>query len=208
MKKFSAIYLLVLALSCCFTTNKVIATQIMGSDLTWRCVGQDSLLITLTVYRDCNGTALNSTPIIASCIQTGIEITRLTLNTVTPVDVTPVCNSGCTRCQSLSCSFPYGIQKYRMQGIIKLSGAGSCCNIKLTWEQCCRNASITTGAGNANFYSEAMLNRCISPCDNSPTFDNMPIAILCTGQDFTFCQGIQDIDVNSTGGLSDSFVFE
>jgi len=180
----------------------------MASDLTWTCIGQDSFMIKLVVYRDCNGDLLNTTPIIASCFQTASEITRISINPGTPVDITPACNINCTRCQSLSCSFPYGIQRYTMQGMINLSGAGSCCNIKMSWEQCCRNGSITTGADGENFYTEATLNRCLSPCDNSPSFENYPIAILCIGQDVTFCQCYQDIDINPTGGLSDSMAFE
>ena len=95
-----------------------------------------------------------------------------------------------------------------MQGIVKLSGAGSCCSIKISWEQAARNSSITTGAADMNFYIEATLNRCQNPCDNSPTFTNIPIAILCVGQPFTFNHGVQDIDVNSTGGLADSLTYE
>jgi len=184
------------------------ATHMMGSDLTWKCVGQDSFLIKLVVYRDCNGVYLSSTPITFTCATTGATITSLSIGVGTPVDITPVCNSSCTRCQSTSCSFPYGIHRFTMQGIVKLSGAGSCCSIRISWEQAARNSNITTGAADQNFYIEAKLNRCQNPCDNSPTFTNAPIAILCVGQDFTFNHGVQDVDVNSTGGLADSLTYE
>lgn len=206
MKK--TVYLLFAFLTILINHNPVKANKIMASDLTWRCVGQDSFLIKLVVYRDCNGDVLSSTPIIASCVNSGVEVCRLLIGIGAPVDITPVCNVACTKCQNPSCSFPYGINKYTMQGIIKLNGAGSCCNIKLSWEQCCRNTAITTLAKNANFYTEAIFNRCLNPCDNSPTFTNYPIGILCVGQDVTFCNGEQDIDVNSTGGVADSLSWE
>jgi hypothetical protein len=75
------------------------------------------------------------------------------------------------------------------------------------WEQCCRNGAITTGAGGNNFFIQAQLNRCLNPCDNSPVFGNMPVAILCSNQDFTYSHGVFDSDTNATGGLSDSLVF-
>jgi hypothetical protein len=205
MKKILVI--LSIAVALLLSHNDSCANKIMASDLTWTCVGQDSFLIKLSVYTDCNGDPLMSTPIILSNKLTGIEITRLTIAVGGAVDITPVCNNSCTRCSDPVCSFPYGIHRYTMTGIVNISNAG-CCEVKISWQQCCRNASITNGAAGANFFSEATLNRCISPCDNSPTFTNAPIAILCTGQDFTFCQGTQDIDVNSTGGLADSLNFE
>lgn len=180
----------------------------MASDLTWTCVGQDSFLIKLVVYRDCNGDFLTSTPVIFTNPNTNAEITRLNTNPGTPVDVTPTCKVSCTRCQRPDCYYPYGIHRYTMQGIVKLNAAGSVCNVKMSWEQCCRSTAINTGAAGADFYTEATLNRCLNPCDNSPTFTNLPIAILCNGQDFTFCHGVQDIDVNNVGGLADSITYE
>ena len=171
--------------------NGAKASHLMGSDLTWRCVGQDSFLVKLVVYRDCNGISLSTSPINFYCATTGTLITSLNIGVGTPVDITPVCNSSCTRCSNPSCSFPYGIHKYTMQGIVKLSTAGSCCSIRISWAQSARNSAITTstGAGSSDLYIEAKMNRCQNPCDNSPTFTNIPIAILCVGQDFTFNHG-------------------
>jgi hypothetical protein len=59
-----------------FSQYQTMANKIMASDLTWRCVGQDSFLVKLVVYTDCNGEALISTPIIASCSQIGTEIQK------------------------------------------------------------------------------------------------------------------------------------
>ena len=157
MKQFKFI-ILVLVLSA-FSFMKAEASHLMGSDLTWTCVGQDSFLIKLVVYRDCNGIPLNTTPINFYCATTGASITSLNINVGTPVDITPVCNSSCTRCQSSSCSFPYGIHRYTMLGIVKLSGAGSCFEIRMSWAQSARNSAITTitGAGSDDLYIEAVL---------------------------------------------------
>jgi len=97
----------------------------MGAEITWTCIGQDSFLIKLVVYRDCNGITLGTSPTLVKCDTSGRIITSLNLSVGTPVDITPVCNSSCTRCQSTGCSFPYGVHRYTMQGLAILNGAAS-----------------------------------------------------------------------------------
>jgi hypothetical protein len=186
------------------------AVWIMGSDLTWTCIGQDSFLIKFVVYADCNSTGLGNYPITFKCASSRDTITSVLLNWTNPVEVTPVCKSSCTRCQSSSCTFPYGIRRFTMQGIANLNAAGSCCNIIMSWGHCCRGGNITTisNAGAVPLYTEAKLNRCLNPCDNSPTFSNAPVAIICAGQPFTYNPGTVDKDVKGAGGLSDSFTYE
>ena len=202
-------YLIAISFISIISPKSISASHLMGSDLTWTCIGQDSFLIKLVVYRYCNGITLSTSPINFYCATTGASITSLSIGIGTPVDITPVSSSGCTRCSDPGCSFPYGIHRYVMQGIVKLSGTGSCCEIRMSWYQSARNAAITTstGAGTADLYIEAQLNRCQNPCDNSPVFSNMPVAILCNEQDFTYSHGVYDADTFATGGLSDSLVF-
>jgi hypothetical protein len=207
MKKLAVIVLVFLSL---IGINQTKASHLMGGEITWTCVGQDSFMVKLIIYRDCNGITLGVTPINFKCAGIGTLITSSSIPVGTPVDITPICNSGCSRCQSTGCSFPYGIHRYTMQSIVDLSSAGSCCDVVLSWTQNARNAAITTivGAGSVDLYIEAKMNRCLSPCDNSPSFINPPIAILCVGQDFTFNNGTRDIDVNANGGLTDSITYE
>ena len=72
-------------------------------------------MIKLTIYVDCNVTGNAFSPINFFCAQTGAVISSLSLSGTSQVDVTPICNSSCTRCQSASCPFPYGIKRYIMQ---------------------------------------------------------------------------------------------
>ncbi|MBT7994405.1 MAG: PKD domain-containing protein [Bacteroidetes bacterium] len=194
------------------------ATHLMGSDLTWTCIGNDSFLIQLTIYRDCNGVNVGSASIPFKCVSTGLTITTITIPRPVPTDITPVSvlGSNCsnssseiqTRCDNPSSTYPYGIEQYVYQKIVVLSGAGSCCKVNMSWESCCRNLPITTGMAGDWFSVDATLDRCISPCDNSPSFTNPPISIICLGQDFVFNHGVVDIDVSSGGGLIDSLSYE
>lgn len=190
--------------------EKAQATHMMGSDITWECMGKDSFLITLTIYRDCNGVNLSSASIPVKC-KNGSSLTTVSIPLPTPTDITPTCGSSCTRCQTRACAFPYGIEQYKFQKLVYLGNniPSSCCEIIFSYSMCCRNTSITTGAASQNFYIEASLNRCVNPCDNSPRFTNPPIAIICIGQDFIFNHGLVDKDVDPVnGGLLDSISYE
>jgi gliding motility-associated-like protein len=195
--------LAVLALS----TTKVEATHVMGSDFQWECIGKDTFKITVQVYRDCNGVNLSATPVTA---YSNCGTKRLNTTRNGGRDITPVCDEQCTRCDSRGCSFKYGIEVYELTTILIVSDwrKNGCCEVTLTWSQCCRNGAITTGAANQNFYVEAKLNICQDPCDNSPTFTGDPLAIICLGRDFIYNQGVQDKDIDpNTGGLADSLVY-
>nr|MDQ3073930.1 hypothetical protein [Bacteroidota bacterium] len=150
------------------------ATHVMGSDITWKSKGKDTFEITVSVYRDCNGVDLSATPIsiTPTC---GGQIVSVGGSISGGLDITPVCKSSCTRCSDLSCDFPFGIEQYQITATVYL-GNYNCCTFNIAWEQCCRNNAITTGPS-GSFYVEAMLNRCVTPYDNSPYFTNPPVAI-------------------------------
>jgi len=184
------------------------ATDVVGGQITWQKVGTDSFLVTLTGYRDCNGIAFPDMTIPAKCLTTGTSFGSLSITKPSPVDITPTCGSSCTRCQSSSCSFPYGMQKYVYQKLLVLSNPGSCCDIGLSCYLGNRPSTITTGAAGSQCYVEARLNRCLSFDNNSPQMSNNPINIICVGQDFIFNLGASDLDKDSSGKLLDSISYE
>ncbi|MEX0968540.1 MAG: hypothetical protein WD077_15010, partial [Bacteroidia bacterium] len=171
------------------------ASHVMGSDISWRCVGKDSFLVTMNVYRDCNGISLSPGTISISGIGCSYS-SSVSPSMSSPVDITPVCKSSCTRCSGSGCSFPYGIHRYTLTALIKLNNT-NCCNFNLSWNQCCRNTNITTGASGNQYFIDAELNKCDTPCNSSPRFTNPPIAILCAGQCFIYNQGVVDDDGDS-----------
>jgi hypothetical protein len=185
MKRFVFLSLLLSIFLSFSPFNNAKSSHMMGSDITWTCLGQDSFLIKLVIYRDCNGVNLGSASIPIKCATTGSSITTVSISKPAPVDITPTCGASCTRCQTSGCSFPYGIEQYTYQKLVVLSNAGSCCKVTFSYSMCCRNYTITTGVS-GNFYIDAQLDRCVTPCDNSPSFTNPPIAIICIGQDFVF----------------------
>src|SRR6185312_10512857 len=120
-------------------------------------------------------------------------------------DITPVCSRSCDRCISNpTCVFPYGIEQFTITATIYLSP--SCCNWTIAWQESARNSSITTGAANHDFYMEAQLNRCITPCVSSPYFTNPPVAIFCTNQCIVYNPGVDD-NSRDAEGRADSLAY-
>ena len=174
--------------------NQAKATHVMGSDITYKCLGNGKYEVTVTVYRDCNGVSLSNSPLNVKCNSgsTSFSLPKTSVKDITGID------SRCPTQSRCSGSFQYGIEEHIFSGIIDLS-ALNCCEVTLSWTQCCRNSNITTGAANENFYTEAVLDKCINPCNSSPVFTSKPAALVCVGQDFAFNNGALDtIDVGDS----------
>lgn len=204
--KLLKLFVLFAALSLLGSFNAS-ATHVMGSDIQWKCIGEDTFTIQITVYRDCNGIQLSNGPfrLSSNCGTMSVNGTMSGGE-----DITPVCDEQCTRCDSRGCTFKYGIQKWVITATVVLTQwrKNGCCEVTISWGQCCRNNAITTGAASNNFYVEAKMNLCQDPCDNSPQFTGDPLAIICLGRDFIYNQGATDPDVDSLGGLVDSLVYK
>ena len=191
--------ILLISLVLILGSSSVKAYQNAGAGFEWTCIGQDSFLIKLTLYRDCNGMSPGSASIPIKCATTGSTLTTLSISATTPIDVTPVCANSCSRCSSSSCAFPYGFSEYTYTALAVLSNAAGCCKINMSYRGFRRTNMITTIA-NPPIYVEAELDRCLSPCDNSPSFTDPPFFIACIGQDFNYYQNLSDN--NSTDSLS------
>ncbi|MEX0968072.1 MAG: hypothetical protein WD077_12595, partial [Bacteroidia bacterium] len=177
------------------------ASHMMGSDMTWRCIGGDSFQVTITIYRDCNGCTISEAGGACSTVPLTLKPScgnarTYNMTLASQEDITPVCKSSCTKCESGGCSFPYGIEKLVLTTIVDLSN-DNCCDFTLSILVSARNSNIGTGASNQNFYIDGELNKCDTPCNSSPTFSNPPIAILCAGQCFIYNQGVTDVDGDS-----------
>lgn len=179
------------------------ASDIMGADITYRCLGNDSFEFTTIVYKDCNANwtiPANTYNLSVSAINCSYSQKTFYPQLVSCVDITPVCGGYCTKCNSTcnsntsngSCSFPYGIEKLTFKVIVYLGGT-SCCNFHIGYiGNSTRNTATTTCCNSDLFYTYVELNRCLTPCNSSPIFTNDPVGIICSGQDFVFNNGALD----------------
>ena len=185
------------------------ATHMMGAEISWTCKGDSSFTINATLYRDCNGIPMSASnfslvPVAGGPTCNGNTITA-SGSLSNGKDITPVSNNSCTRCTNPSCSYPYGVQQWNEVVTVSFP-KGSCCKYEIQWQECCRNTAITTGAEGENFYINAVLNRCDTPCDNSPYFTNPPLVTICNNQCYMLNMGAIDKDIDAYGN-ADSLVY-
>lgn len=183
-------------------TKAAKADHVMGADIQWKCLGNDTYQIIFKFYRDCRGIPKSGSVTLSftsdSCANS--RSGSITCNRVSLTDITPVCsaNKPCNPANTMLTSIPYGIEEHRFEGKVYLGGTyTACCWYKFTFSECCRSGPINTGHSWANFSTELWLNRCITPCDNGPQFNNPPIAIKCAGQDVVYNHGVVDADGDS-----------
>lgn len=123
---------------------------------------------------------------------------------VSGYDVVQLCNLEKTVCSNCGTrtpgSFSPGVEVYTFQGTVNVSSIpASCCLISIGYNTCCRNNAITTlqNPGGIPFYSEALINRCASPCNSSPDFTTESDFVVPAGKDFIMNLGISDPDGDS-----------
>ena len=200
-------------------SSKINASQIMGADIEYTCVGVDSFKIIVKIYKDCKGVSV--TPISLSIEPLSIScswgISGATMQQLSCEEVTPVCSTSCSKCNKNSCntngypngsncSFQIGIEKLTFSYLLVFPSNINlkCCKFRISFEQCCRSGQITTCCAGENFYSYAELNRCIAPCNSSPKFIKDPESILCARN--CICLNNGAIDTTDFDSMSYSLV--
>jgi PKD repeat protein len=134
--------------------------------------------------------------------------TTISLNLASVQDVEDnLCPSAKNHCNNMGCVTPGtvtpAIEKYIFKGFVNVGPTSgipaSCCNVRLSWELCCRNGIIATGSANANFYTQIIFNRClgVSPCNNTPVAFNDPLFIIPGGNNVQFNLGMYDAENDS-----------
>ena len=208
MNKFLRILILLAFFIVGLGTKKAQATHVMGMDIQWKCLGNDTFEITVVVYRRCtDGAAGMSNPglqITSDSCANSYTVGSGSPKSYTVEDITPVCASQQKPCPmsggsgQSTAQIPVGVERHTWVYKVYFGGNyANCCWYKMRWQLCCRNSNISTGYADADFYSESWLNRCAAPCDNGPEFKNTPIAIKCAGQDVCFNHGVFDADGDS-----------
>jgi hypothetical protein len=178
--------------------SKSYATHIAGGDLTYRSLGNNQYLITLVIYRDCEGIPARTSASILCSSTSGASFTASAFPLPgTGQEITFPCFSSLTTCSG---GTNPGYQRYEYQTTISLPTDGIW---TISYSDCARNCDITTAIGSclgfSDFclYIEAKINTLLAPNDNSPSFSNYPVAFLCLGQNFTYNHGVVDLEGDS-----------
>ncbi|MBI1223005.1 MAG: T9SS type A sorting domain-containing protein [Bacteroidetes bacterium] len=175
-------------------------THLFGADIFYRNIDTGKYEVTVKIYEDCNGIPLAQSTLVATCGSDTITLSNPT--TVSVTDVTGIGSNCPIQSRCAGSTSPYGIEEHVFSYSLDLSSY-SCCEWILSWQLCCRNSAITTGQANQNYYTQAMLNKCVVNGNSSPIFKNLPLGYLCANKDVVYNMAATDsID------LVDSFTFE
>jgi hypothetical protein len=206
MKRFYILLIAFLSINAFLTSAQPHA----GGHFEWTNVGQDSFLVSLILYRDCNAVNIGSMNITAKCATSGTTITTASISKPSPINIiniTPTCEGESNRCQTFHSAFPYGFEKYIYTTLMDFSNAGSCCKIQLIFNTCCRNFYLNSNFVGSSIYIDAILDRCVSLNNNSLHMCNEPFTVLCLGQDAVINLGFHENN-NSSNSIQDSLSYE
>ena len=214
MSNFIQKLILAFCISVCFLFPKnALSAPILGVDMSYQCTATPNVyFLTVKIYRDCSGaqlcancpTSLNPACMISlsiigianPCSGTNFGVQSLTVAVAqSAFDIVQLCSiqkTVCTNCGTRTPgTFAPGIEVYTFKGNISLAALAisspNCCMVRLSYSGGVRNANITTVSNPAivNFYSDIIINRCASPCNSSPVFNNPVDFVVCNGIDQT-----------------------
>jgi len=194
--------LLLLVLSCTVmlsaTTSQ--ASHISGGDISYTCIGQDSFLISLSLFRDCSGISMSTTQTVTFTSTCGGSITvqlQAVPNPVTGLaytNISQLCGADSMNSTCFGGPLP-GMQEYVYEAIVVLP---PCDTWTMGWSTCCRNTTVNVpGSNSANVYIEATMNSVTAPCNSSPAFTAQPIPYVCVNQLVSYNYGVTEINGDS-----------
>lgn len=174
------------------------ATHIVGGEITYRHLGNDSFAIRLDLYVDCiNGSqaAINDdTQAMLGFFDTSRVLIKSLLVTRTPPQRINSVNYDCIIPPSNACVDKYSYYYYTR--LPQIPGG-----YIITFQRCCRNGSInnivnplSTGATYWSLITDTAQS---SGYNNSAVFRSLPPNFICNGRDFIFDHSATDIDGDS-----------
>ncbi|MDQ3046484.1 MAG: gliding motility-associated C-terminal domain-containing protein [Bacteroidota bacterium] len=194
--------------------SKAEASHLMGGEITWDCQGSGTYIFTLKLYRDCNG--ITSAPTLSLSVFNNPLFTGFNVNLVSQNDISPSCNPAgpAISCAAAEADPSWPLSSTPVAGAVQesvyqsapisLPGVPPPGGWVFTFDECCRNTSIT----NLNVSSfDGLTLRAImypysgmneNPCfDSSPKFQESPNSIICVGYPFTYNPNAYDPDLDS-----------
>jgi gliding motility-associated-like protein len=176
--------------------NRTFASHVSGGDIAFECVGPNTYLVTLNLFRDCSGIGMGNTETITATSTCGgnVNIT-LNLTTAQGVNISQLCPFDSLQSTCFGGSLP-GMELYTYTATVTL--APPCNTWTLSWSTCCRNGTVNVPSSNGDdIYLETTLNTVTAPCNNSPVFTAQPIPYVCINQPVNYNYGIYEPDGDS-----------
>ena len=184
---------LILILGLFLTSGLAKASHITGGDFQYTCIGQDSFLIRLNIFRDCTGISAPTSPQVDFTSSCGGNFSvNLTLTNPGGTEVSQLCPTALNNSSCNGGSLP-GMEHYIYEAIVVLSP--TCNSWTMSWDDCCRNSP--TNASSVGTYISAGMNSATDDCNNSPQYTAQPIPYVCQNQVVNYNFGVVEQDGDS-----------
>jgi len=178
------------------TAHVSFATDLAGSQLTYKYLGGNDYRVTYVLYRDCY--APLQAPVNEFLTVNSATLTfplSYTMNQIagTGNEILCVCPAAVTTCAG---GLVTSIQKWVYEVDVTLPA--QCPDWTFSVRHCCFSYGVTTGVNVHNNYSyaEARLNNTNSN-NSSPRFTNEPVISICQNQDYHYNNGLVDDEGDS-----------
>ena len=163
-----------------FAANTLLATHIVGGEMSYRCLGNDDYEITLKVYRDClNGQASFDSKAAVTTYDANKQIVRNDFFDFP--GSTRLSNSGMEPCYNFSSSICVEEAVYKKTLNLPFKAGG----YTISYQRCCRNFAITNLAvpgDEGATYTVHITEEALNSCNSSPRFKNYPPIAVCIGK--------------------------
>lgn len=111
-------------------------------------------------------------------------------------DITPICPGSSTGCTTPLSPFN-GTVEVRQYTDYDFSATGTCTQISIDWNSCCRNTAITSGLANGAVFQQVAIDLGTSPCNSSPVILMTPRPYICAGVPTRLSLNAYDADGDS-----------
>ncbi|MCA0236060.1 MAG: gliding motility-associated C-terminal domain-containing protein [Bacteroidetes bacterium] len=177
--------------------SNLMATHIVGGEITYKCLGNDLYRVRLTVYRDC----YNGEPWFDDPASVGIYDKDWNLVGELPIEVIDSDNDTLPIILSNPCLVaPPNVCVHRMtyDGVVELRVKDG--GYTVVYQRCCRNTLIRNIinplATGASFIAE-ISKRALQECNTSAVFNNWPPVAICVHEPIDFDHSASDADGDS-----------
>lgn len=194
MKKLYSLCALVLLLA---GVSQVQASHISGGEILYDCTGNpNEYIITLNLFRDCDGITLSSSQSVTiSSPCGGTQTIAMTLQNPGGTEISQLCQPQLPNSQCSGGTLP-GMELYTFTATVTLNPV---CNFyTFSWSTCCRNVTVNVPTSTSDdTYLVATLNTDSFPCNDSPIFNAQPIPYVCVNQQINYSFGVSDAEGDS-----------
>ncbi|MBX2973978.1 MAG: hypothetical protein KF797_12820, partial [Flavobacteriales bacterium] len=182
---------LLLVLVVALSSTVARAAHFSGGSISYACVGGNFYQITLDLFVDCSGAALQPQNLILNN-DCGVSFAVNNVPLVLTEEVSQLCSASLA---SSTCNggFLQGIRHYRFVTTVYLS---PCNDWTIGWENCDRNVTQNV-LGAPCMYFEATVNNAGGVCDASPVPADNSIPFVCVNQPVSYNPGFTDPDGNT-----------